>query len=311
MNLEINKGASSSTSAPTTFEVRYNPKINSPEDLSQFKSLPNETTEIDTLKNKYHILHIDRQNQLDMIDILDKEDKTEMEIKVFKRCQTRLIKVESELRDIWQRLEELTKRKPMVDDIILIPTFGKNSRIDFHGVQGIPTFDPNNPTPTLYQVWELICEFSTNSGLTEKAIKTILSQKLKHEAFDMYMLFKDRSLKNIIEHLKNRFGSFPTIYDYEEQYESFNRRKGEDISTAMARFEMILRKVYHQQSPDEIKKIIERDCKTMVKKIALPEARKQLDREEQKAKLKGCLYTYIDRLHTVILEEELLGRQKN
>ena len=311
MNTEINAGASSSTGPPTKFAIRYNQNIKRPEELKKFKSDPHETTEIDILKNRYYFLHIERNSQLSQLDLLEnKKDKTEMEIKVFKRATKRLIKVESELTDIWQRLEELTKRKSIEDDTIHMPKFGKNSDIDFTGVQGIPTFDPKSPSPTLYQVWELICEFSTNFGLTEKAMKTILSQKLKHEALDLFMLFKNYPLSKIITCLKNRFGSFPTLFDYEAEYESFKRRKEEDISTAMARFETILRKLHQQQSPEEIKQIIERDCKAMVKKCALPEARAQLEREEEKAKIKGCFFSYKDRLDTVLLEENLIRRKR-
>ena len=312
MNTEINAGASSSTGPPTKFAIRYNPNIKSPDELKKFKSSPHEITEIDILKNQYRILHVDRTTQLNQLDLLEnKKDNSDKEKNAVKRSMARVLTLETELTDIWQRLEELTKRKSMIDDdIITIPEFGKNSEIDFHGVQGIPTFDPKSSSPTLYQVWEQICEFSTNFELTEKAIKTIMSQKLQHEALDLFMLFKDRPLRNIMQHLKNRFGSFPSMLDYEVEYESFTRRKGEDISTAMARFEMILRKLHQQQSPKEIKQVIERDCKTMVKKIALPEARKQLDREEEKAKIKGCFFSYKDRLDTVLLEENLIMRQK-
>ena len=286
--------------------------IKNPDDLQRFKSNLHEKTEIDNLKESYKFYYHLRDNSLtNFEDRQQKKDKTPVDENYLQRTMAQILTLETELTNIWTKMEEISKKQALIDDdIIVVPTFGRNTKIDFQGVQGLLSFDPSQATPTLYQVWESICEFTKNCDLTESAMKTIISQKLKNEAFDIYMLYKEYPVADIIKLLKDRFGSFPTLFDYEAQMDSFKRKPGETITTAMARYEMILKNLHRQQPQDEIKRIIERDCKSMVKKIALPEAKLYLEREEHKEKINGRIFSYQQRLNFIILEEQLYNRQK-
>ena len=286
--------------------------VHQPEELEKFKSpVTNETTDIDRLKDKYKNYFYIRNLTLNSLEQINKKEQSEANKKCLQRTMAQLLNLETDLIDIWNKLEDIRKKQSLMDDdIINVPQFGTNTKIDFTGVQGLLAYDPTQATPTLYQVWESICEFTKNCSLTEKSMKTILSQKLKHEALDIYMLYKDYPVHKIIKFLKDRFGSFPTLETFEAEYDAFKRGPGESITTAMARYERILRQLHRQQTPEEIKQIIERDCKSMVKKIALPEAKAQLDREEMKAKTNGRIFSYKDRLNKILLEEQLLFRQK-
>ena len=290
----------------------FNTQLKHPDDLKRFKSNSSEKTEIDELKEKYKVYFYLRNSTSNTFELIQKKpNKTQDDENIIQRTLAQLLNLEADLTDIWNKMEEINKKQSFEDDEnITIPEFGKNSNIDFYGVQGLLTFDPTQSTPTLFQAWESISQFVTNCNLTEKAMKTILSQKLKNEAFDIYMLYKEQPIHKIIYLLKDRFGSFPTIYDFETQYENFKRKPGETITTSMARYEMILKNLHRRQPPEEIRQIIERDCKSMVKRIALPEAKAQLDRDEQKAKINGRIFSYKDRLNKVLLEEQLYHRQK-
>ena len=175
-------------------------------------------------------------------------------------------------------------------------------------IQALPSFDPIKPEITLYQFWQKISQFVSTQELSERATKLILAHRLFQEAFDVYMMNQNESVKSIIIQLKERFGSFPSKEKYEEEMISFSRKKGESIKAAMNRYENIVQKLYKYEKNN--KQLIEISCKEMVKKIALPEAQERLERNEWIAKENGLPYTFKDRLREIAMEEDLINRRK-
>ena len=112
---------------------------------------------------------------------------------------------------------------------------------------------------------------------------------------------KDEPIEDIIRQLRDRFGSFPSKSDFEEQLTSFTRQQNEPIKSCMNRYQYIIKNLY--KNDPNINNIIERSCSEKVKKVAHPDARIHLERAEKQHCSK---LDYKSRLQIIHREEELL-----
>ena len=136
----------------------------------------------------------------------------------------------------------------------------------------------------------------------------ILAHKLLGPAFDIFEINKENNVETIIKQLSDRYGSFPTKLDFEEQMNTFKREPTESIKACMNRFEYIVKKLY-QNDPD-CKQIVEMQCNEMIRKLAIPEAKRFLDRAIMQAKSLGQELNYLGKLNIIHREEELLKRNR-
>ena len=136
--------------------------------------------------------------------------------------------------------------------------------------------------------------------LSKEATKYILACKLERDAFEIFDMNKNEPIEDIIRQLRERFGSFPSKSDYEEQHTSFARQNNEPIKSCMNRYQYIIKNLY--KNDPNINNIIEELCSEKVKKVAHPDARIHLERaEQQHSKL-----DYKSRLQIIHREEDLL-----
>ena len=205
------------------------------------------------------------------------------------------------------------------DNDIPMPTFGQVDKVyNINGIHTLPRFDnesmghikENNTKAyyceTLYQYWCKLIEFVSAQNISEKGAKDILASTLYRAPYDVYLINKDQPIKEIILQLKERFGSFPTQADYEDQLINFQREIKEPITIAMNRFEFIIRNYY--RGDPELNKILELRCRNEVKYIARPHAQEALARKE--AEEGNRPFTYQRRLKIIKEEEEIIERSK-
>jgi len=227
--------------------------------------------------------------------------------------------INSDIKDSYRKLCKLYKAAitdDEDDDDVPMPTFSQSDQVKEWYI--LPRFDnisighkqeDNNEVyycATLYQYWRKIIEFVSAQGISEKGMKTILGMTLFKEPQDVYIRNAQQPVKEIILQLKERFGSFPTQADYEDQLASFKREIEEPISIAMNRFEFIIRRIYKRES--DLHKIVELRCRNKVKEIAKSHAQEILARKE--AEEGNRPFTYQRRLQIIKDEEEVIEGSK-
>ena len=258
--------------------------------------------EIDDLKNTYQTMFFAREGIIARAKAAEGSNNLEE----YQQAIKMLMKHDKGLKDSLAEMEKLMQKQfyDEAEDYIEMPEYGPEDKIDMTQIKVLPTFDPTNQKVTLYELWQKIKLYVEIQGLSEAATKTILAHKLNGEAFDIYTRNMDHRVKDIIQQLNDRYGSFKTKEDYEDEMIQFQRSEEETIKAAMNRFEHILRNYY--KGHKDLKKILEQMCKEKVRKIAQPQAREQLDRRELEQRQGGYELTYSDRLKIIHMEEKIL-----
>ena len=190
------------------------------------------------------------------------------------------------------------------ENYIEMPIFGNQDKINMTDLKALPTFDGGNNGVLLYHFWQKMIQFIETQKFSEKATKMILAYQLLGPAFDIFEINNENNVETIIKQLSDKYGSFPTKLEFEEQMNTFKREPTESIKACMNRFEYIVKKLY-QNDPD-CKQILEMQCNEMIRKLAIPEARQFLDRAIIQAKSQGQELNYLGKLNIIHREEELL-----
>ena len=92
-----------------------------------------------------------------------------------------------------------------------------------------PTFSDVNDTTSLETFWKKLCCFAEQEHLSEKGVKQVLSCLLLGPAYETFHHIKDRSMKEIMQTLIDRYGSILTIADKLRVLESIRREKDEKL----------------------------------------------------------------------------------
>ena len=247
----------------------------------------------------YQVYYQTRETQIMVYDQFKHSDVAPQMIQAIREIDKDLIDLANDIMDI------LEKQKHDEDeDYLDLPLFGNEHRFDMREIEGLPKFNPDTQKITLYQFWQKLSQFVKAKKLSEEATKSILAQTLEGIAFDIFNRNHEKSVKDIITQLRNRFGSFPTKASLLDQLSSFSRDFNEPIRSAMNRFEYLLHNIYKRDP--RVNEIIERDCKQKVRDLAHQEAKIQLDRKEAISMAQGQTFSYIDRLNIIHMEEKLL-----
>ena len=282
-----------------------------PKELDRFMSSdPIAHSKMDELRNRYDTHYGQRETQMIMTNAWAEKGHDDPN---FKAAITALRNTDKQLRNIISQLYEMHNRQTHdeSEDYLEMPKFGTDDKVNLTHIQALPAFHPNNSEITLYQFWQKLMQFVSTQGISESGTKLILSQRLFGAAFDIFEMNQENPVRTIVKQLRDRFGSFPTKADYEDKLTNFDRLPNESLRAAMNRFEHIIRKLYKKEK--DIAQIVERKCKEKVKEIALPPARKELNRSENIARSSGQEFSYEDRLKVLHREEVLLdkdGEQK-
>ena len=279
-----------------------------PEELLSIKSCdPITLGKLDELKTLYLTIHKVRETQIMMANIMAATKDYEQN---YDEIISAIVNTDQQLKNILKDLMKLKQNQKHFenDSYIETPTFGINDKINMKDLQALPTFDGENNGVLLYHFWQKMIQFIETQKISEKATKMILAYKLLGPAFDIFEINKENNVETIIKQLSDRYGSFPTKLEFEEQMNTFKRTPTESIKACLNRFEYILKKLY-QNEPD-FKQILEMKCNEMIRKLAIPETRPFLDRAIMQAKSHGQELKYLGKLNIIHREEELLKRNK-
>ena len=279
-----------------------------PETLHSIKNRdPSTLGKLDELKAMYLMIYKVRETQITMANIMAAAKNYDQN---YHATISTLKNTDEQLKNILNDLTDMKKKQTLdeTEDYIEVPNFGDQDMINMKDIQALPTFDGENNGTTLHQFWQKMIQFIETQKISEKATKMILAHKLLGTAFDVFEMNKDKTTETIIKQLRDRYGSFPTKLDFEEQMNSFKREPDETIKACMNRFEYIVKKLYKNE-PD-YKQILEMNCKEMIRKLAIPEVRQHLDRAMILAKSQGQELDYKGKLNMAHREEELIKKNK-
>ena len=280
------------------------PQLPHPNELRNLYKSSSEQSlgKIDMLLNLYQTM-FDQSHNMTLLSQLHAGSPFFMEIKrTLTANQTKMSEVLSEIAELSKKTQQFEEAS-----YIYVPKFGKEDKIDMQAIAILPTFDPKDLDTTLSQFWQKISLYIESHGLTEKAAKVILHYCLQGEAFETLQMSKEKSIKEIINSLKDSFGGFPTKTDFEEQMNQFKRGRDESIKAAMNRYEYIINQLYKDE-PD-LSRTRELKCKEMVRKIAMAEALEHLERTETTHN--ELDFSYQDRLKFLSREEEILRKRQD
>ena len=279
-----------------------------PEELLSIKSYdPITLSKLDELKTLYLTIYKVRETQIMMANMKAATNDYDQN---YHEIISTIVNTDQHLKNILTDLIKLKQNQKHFENesFIETPTFGINDKINMKDLQALPTFDGENNEVPLYHFWQKMIQFIETQKISEKATKMILAYKLLGPAFDIFEINKENNVETIIKQLSDRYGSFPTKLEFEEQMNTFKRTPTESIKACMNRFEYILKKLY-QNEPD-FKQILEMKCNEMIRKLAIPETRPFLDRAIMQAKSHGQELKYLGKLNIIHREEELLKRNK-
>ena len=278
-----------------------------PDQLEHYKSkIGHQHARIEQLKNKYETLFHARKNSSALINALKlKQEQTEKDKNLQTQGTEYVQTLENQMNKILSELKSIQlKQRASDNDYITFPIYGENDTPDFIALNSLPSFDPGKEEPTLYHIWQLLIEFCTSMNLSEKGFKTCLIAKLKGKALTSYLMTKE-----IIILLKDQFGSFPTKETLEQDLLNFSRENDESIKGAISRFHFIIKNLYKDLNPEEIKQILNRETLLMIKRIVKPEILTILEREISRAREIGSPLEY-DAMLEIAHNEELLLRKQ-
>ena len=284
-----------------------------PEELEKYHSkIDHQHARIEQIKGTYESMYHARTNTLQIqTDYNLKKEKNSDEMTQAKRLETCILDLETRMRQILTELKTIKQKQCKLDeDFIAVPSYGTNDTPDFIALNSIPCFDPDEPSNNLFEVWQLIREFAQSFNLSEKGIKTCLAAKLKGEALKTYLRLRTNSIRKILRLLKENYGSFPSIAQYEEEYNNFRRKSNEPITSAMSRFKHILMNLCRDEPKQFRHQTLAREGTRMLKMIAMPEALSMLEREEKKSDNTGTTMTFRAKLKLIQEEERILKKQQ-
>ena len=279
-----------------------------PEELLSIKSCdPITLSKLDELKTLYLTIYKVRETQIIMANM--KASAKDYDQNYHEIIST-IVSTDQHLKSIHKDLMKMVQNQNQYDNenYIEMPIFGNQDKINMTDLKALPTFDGGNNGVPLYHFWQKIIQFIETQKISEKATKMILAYRLLGPAYDIFEINKENNVVTIIKQLSDRFGSFPTKLDFEEQMNTFKREPTESIKACMNRFEYIVKKLY--QNDPNCKQILEMQCNEMIGKLAIPEAKQFLDRAIMQAKSLGQELNYLEKLNIIHREEELLKRNK-
>ena len=170
-------------------------------------------------------------------------------------------------------------------------------------LQAIKAFNPENNQNNVdfSDTWRHILTYTQKMRLTEQTYIEILQMVLQGPAHKIiYDMARDNaSLNDILDILSNLYVKKKTILDDIREVNTFKRRAGEPIITAMSRARILVEKVKHMYSTYSWAENCERLQISILKQIITPATRKHIDLEETNKLRLGLLPDYLSLLQMV------------
>ena len=272
-----------------------------------------------TRKSMLHTTASQLQQKYDqfMALVMMYKNRTDIPDDVLCTCNEHVDDIERLNADILALQKELAdmneKKQQYVLQLNALPIF-EGTSIDSKKLKlDVPTCgDAINPTSTFRTCHQKMVAFGTEHRFNEANYMEAYGEVLQGKAYDFFNELKDakKTLPEIIDILKNCYVKDTSKADYRKKLFSFGRRVGENISTCMSRFSILLE---HTQTfyPETLRNSrIPFEMKNALLSIVHPDVRRELDRQIAKSELDGTQlnYTYLE-TQSMILEQ--LGDSPN
>ena len=176
---------------------------------------------------------------------------------VSNRIQTTKAHIDS-LKDLIHKEEVKQKNisllKADFKEKLNLPDFGILDNFDVEKCRlYCPTFSDTSGTTSLETFWKKLCCFAEQEQLSEKGVKQVLSCLLQGSAYETYYFIKERSIKEILQTLIDRFGLISTLSDKLQALETIKREEGEKLKSVMARVSQLIDQTQHVVSYEQRK----------------------------------------------------------
>ena len=156
-------------------------------------------------------------------------------------------------------------------------------------------------------IWEKLRNYGETRFFSEADYIDGLGCLLDNRLHEHFMTIKSGSLREVLTQLANRFVFDRSLFDHEDQINSFTRKDGESIRTAIARLNAIIIEClpsYPEEQRETRRSIlIERATRDLVS----PRARQEIDRLSSDYRLRGSIVPVSELIRTACHAERLYG----
>ena len=241
---------------PTANDNEYSLSKLSAEELKQMESKTNQLN-----KKKFEQVNREYRTNQTIVASIKLQLESLKNVKRTSQIETVLKELEFELtyqKDLENKLElelqKISSRRSDIYPAFTMPErYGRKGTYDYRRIEGIPMFSPADKHTRLSHTWEMIKinALAPENDWSKECMKSILHNRLKGEAIDYYMEYKDYPLEDLIVILGKRFEQHKKKSDFEDDFEKFARSPKESLLTCITRLEYIIRRMLCDNTPSE------------------------------------------------------------
>ena len=220
----------------------------------------------------------------------------------------KITEIEKLIKDMDAKLEQISKLKQQNTDHLEPIKLGKTDKINVEEANSyLPNFNGNEKEDSVSfaEFHRKLTTYSEVNDLSEIAIKSLLSCKLQGPAHTEYFEHREKSLKDILQVLFDRFGTAITIADKIRMLETIKRHKKESIASVMNRVEVLIDKTKNQSQKDDQETRRRILLTENLRKLCSRNARKAIMQKQSNAGENGFILNYKDMLK-IAKETEML-----
>ena len=220
----------------------------------------------------------------------------------------KITEIEKLIKDNDTKLEQIAKLKQQNTDHLEPIKLGKTVKINVEEANAyLPNFNGNDKgnSVSFSEFHRKLTTYSEVNDLSEIAIKSLLSCKLQGAPHSEYFEHREKSLKDILQVLHDRFGTAITMADRIRMLETIKRDKEESIASCMNRVEVLIDKTKNQAQKDDQETRRRILLTENLRKLCSKNARNAIMQKQSNAGENGFLLNYKDMLK-IAKETEML-----
>jgi hypothetical protein len=234
----------------------------SAEELRQMKCQTNELNQkkFSEILREYHnnqTIVLSIRLQLESLKVAHKTPQIE---KVLKELELELKYQKDQENELEQELQKISSRRSDIYPAFTMPKrYGRKGTYEYERIEGIPIFNPDDKNTRLSHTWALIksMALAPENDWSKECIKTVLYNRLKGEAVDYFIEYKDSPLEDLIIILSKRFEVHRKKSDFEDEFERFQKSPKETLLACITRLQYIIRRMLCDNTTEE-KRIMEK-----------------------------------------------------
>ena len=216
---------------------------------TEIKSVHNNNT--DTTKAKLLNLKYVKNNSENLIIALQNQTSEEAVQKI-REATAQVQDLEKQIELEEARLKEIYQLRDEFKEKLWMPKFGFNDTYEIERARlSCVVFSDVNDVVTLEEWWNKIACFTETESLTEKAVRNLLSCLLNGPAYETYVDNRQKSLKELLQVLIDRYGSLLTIEDKFRELDDIIRKPSEKLQSIMARISSLVDSTQYFYDPSE------------------------------------------------------------